>query len=326
LDHKLSTKVVSILLISSICLLGYVSMSTFGQPSSIPGKVSIDSRVQFKQNDNVSYWFGSDSYVDRLEIAPTYFEINTLTMTTSVSTGNVNVTLYDFDAGDGYLRWRADQDVATASVSFRLDGLRANILYDWFIDGNVVAHTVCDGVGGAQYTYSGPWSSHEFVVQKSDGPSVNIQASFEYTIDGNTVTFKDNSYGPITIWIWNFGDGAGSTKESPVHRYVSSGAYTVVLTVYDSASHSSSASVSIKIVLGPDNPIERDKEGWNIYLSEGVVVSIPAIGLLIVGMLLFTIGSYVPTRVVTPKGLKIIAALMMLAAAYFFIFIDNSWM
>ena len=325
-DTRIMAKLVSVFLVLSVCLLGYVTMSTFGQPIAMNGKVSIDSAVQFKQNDNVSYYFVSDSYVDRLEIAPTYFEINTLKMTTGVSTGNVNVTLYDIDPSDNYLKWRADQDVSTASVSFRLDGLNVNTRYDWLIDGNVVGHSVSDTNAFAEYTYSGPWSSHLFVVQESPGPFSILQASFEYVIDGNMVEFKDKSYGDVVTHVWNFGDGVGSTKQSPTHTFVSEGVYPVSLTVYDLKGADSKAQTNIKIALGPDNPFERDNEGWNVFITNDLTVSISAIGLLVFGSVMYVSAIILPVvPIITPKGRKIIGALMVIAGIYYFVFKDNSW-
>lgn len=170
MNQSLHTKLVSLILLVSICILGYVSMSTFGEPSAIPGKVSVDSRVQFKQNDNVSYYFGSDSYVDRLEISASYFEIDSLRMSTSVTTGNVNLTLWRFNPSDGYLRWTASEDVSYADVTFMVEGLLNETPYDWFVDGNSVAHTVSDSNGMIQCNYSGPWSSHEFEIQIAAEP------------------------------------------------------------------------------------------------------------------------------------------------------------
>lgn len=327
MDSKLSAKVVSLFLVLSVCLLGYVAMSSFGEPSLIPGKVGVDSRVQFKQNDNVSYWFGQDSYVDRLEIAPSYFKINSLKMTTSVSTGNVNVTLIDTDPGDGYLKWWADQDVVNAGVTFNLEGLLGGTVYDWFIDGRIVAHTASDSNNAIQYTFSGPWSSHEFIVQRSNAPASGLQASFEYTMDGNLLTFTDKSFGPVIQWIWNFGDDKGSTKQSPTHRYVASGKYVVSLTVYDDDSHSSKASVEIELELGPDFPVERTPGGWDVFISSDLTLSISAVGLLVGGSIMYVSALYIRYfPVITPKGRKVIGFLMVLAGLYFLIFLDNSWM
>ncbi len=45
------------------------------------------------------------------------------------------------------------------------------------------------------------------------------------------VTFTDESGGDITSWAWDFGDGATSTEQHPVHTYTYAGDFDVQLTV-----------------------------------------------------------------------------------------------
>ena len=45
------------------------------------------------------------------------------------------------------------------------------------------------------------------------------------------VAFKDLSGGKITSWKWEFGDGATSTEQNPIHAYPKSGEYTVTLSI-----------------------------------------------------------------------------------------------
>jgi len=45
-----------------------------------------------------------------------------------------------------------------------------------------------------------------------------------------TVKFTDQSLGQVTTWVWDFGDGKGSSEQSPVHTYWSGGEYNVILT------------------------------------------------------------------------------------------------
>ena len=53
-------------------------------------------------------------------------------------------------------------------------------------------------------------------------------AVFSHTQTGGTVSFSNAS--PLaTGWFWNFGDGATSTDENPVHTFNQSGTYTVCL-------------------------------------------------------------------------------------------------
>ncbi|OPX65548.1 MULTISPECIES: PKD domain-containing protein [unclassified Methanoregula] len=46
-----------------------------------------------------------------------------------------------------------------------------------------------------------------------------------------TVKFTDKSLGQVTQWQWDFGDGKGSSDQSPAHTYWSGGTYNVILTV-----------------------------------------------------------------------------------------------
>ena len=46
-----------------------------------------------------------------------------------------------------------------------------------------------------------------------------------------TVLFTDESIGTPTEWFWEFGDGANSSDQHPVHVYNRSGNYTVTLSI-----------------------------------------------------------------------------------------------
>ncbi len=46
-----------------------------------------------------------------------------------------------------------------------------------------------------------------------------------------TVQCFDESTGPITSWLWDFGDGVTSTQQHPIHVFSTAGSYTVRLTL-----------------------------------------------------------------------------------------------
>ena len=50
-------------------------------------------------------------------------------------------------------------------------------------------------------------------------------------MDRRLVAFKDESYGPIASWKWEFGDGKTSTDRHPIHQYDKPGEYIVTLYV-----------------------------------------------------------------------------------------------
>jgi hypothetical protein len=61
-----------------------------------------------------------------------------------------------------------------------------------------------------------------------------IEADWSFHIidmDRKLVAFKDESYGPITSWRWEFGDGKSSPDRHPIHQYDKPGEYVVTLYV-----------------------------------------------------------------------------------------------
>lgn len=63
-------------------------------------------------------------------------------------------------------------------------------------------------------------------------PALDPQWSF-MAIQGNRrkIAFEDQSYGNISSWYWDFGDGAHSTERHPVHAYDKDGHWVVTLTI-----------------------------------------------------------------------------------------------
>ena len=61
---------------------------------------------------------------------------------------------------------------------------------------------------------------------------VECDWTFHVVPDTRTVSFQDRSYGNITRWHWDFGDGTTSDEQNPVHTYARDFAhYVVTLTV-----------------------------------------------------------------------------------------------
>lgn len=63
-----------------------------------------------------------------------------------------------------------------------------------------------------------------------------------------TVDFTDLSFGEITSWGWEFGDGASSTVQNPSHTFNQPGEFTVRLTVTDGTGQTSEATATISVV------------------------------------------------------------------------------
>nr|WP_246611435.1 PKD domain-containing protein [Arthrospiribacter ruber] len=74
-----------------------------------------------------------------------------------------------------------------------------------------------------------------------------VIANFDYQLDiggGNIIVnqdiniledveFTDLSTGDVVIWNWDFGDGAVSSQQNPIHQYQEKGTYTIRLTTID---------------------------------------------------------------------------------------------
>ena len=50
-------------------------------------------------------------------------------------------------------------------------------------------------------------------------------------MDRRLVAFMDLSHGTITKWMWDFGDGATSTEQNPIHAFDSPGEKTIILII-----------------------------------------------------------------------------------------------
>lgn len=101
---------------------------------------------------------------------------------------------------------------------------------------------------------------------------------------GLDCTFTDTSSdtdGSITGWLWDFGDGATSTQQHPLHSYAAAGSYTVTLTVTDDSGLIDSSSqplivaepgttvpdvLEVRIIQSTDDAEERLDTGY-MYMN-----------------------------------------------------------
>jgi hypothetical protein len=59
-----------------------------------------------------------------------------------------------------------------------------------------------------------------------------IDANWAYKVvdmDRRLVAFSDQSVGKVNTWKWDFGDGATSSEQNPIHTYGKGGRFTVIL-------------------------------------------------------------------------------------------------
>lgn len=89
-------------------------------------------------------------------------------------------------------------------------------------------------------------------------------AQFNFVADQLTVQFNDQSVdydGQVVEWLWDFGDGSGSTDASPLHTYSTAGEYSVNLTVSDDdgAQNSTTQSINVSEDIDPSPPPVDEK-------------------------------------------------------------------
>lgn len=108
------------------------------------------------------------------------------------------------------------------------------------IDTTVFCPTVYDPVCGCDsVTYHNSCIAYYYhgITQWTHGPcgphADSCQAHFSYQLHGLTVYFDDQSTTTDSIvgWLWQFGDGNGSTQQNPVYTYTHPGTYVVCLTI-----------------------------------------------------------------------------------------------
>ncbi|MFN8560605.1 MAG: PKD domain-containing protein [Anaerolineae bacterium] len=77
--------------------------------------------------------------------------------------------------------------------------------------------------------------------------SAPVQANFAAQPNGLNVQFVNQSTGPVTTFLWEFGDGTTSAEQNPLHTYGAGGTYTVTLTVGDANGRTSSTSQQVSV-------------------------------------------------------------------------------
>ncbi len=112
-------------------------------------------------------------------------------------------------------------------------------------------------------------------------PEANFIANVTFAKAPLVVQFTDQSLGyPISSWTWDFGDGANSTEQNPVHTYTNYGIYNVSLTVTNAAGEDTIIKndfIQVIPMVGGDTGyylIHCNVEGAEVYFdqdSKGVI-------------------------------------------------------
>ena len=101
--------------------------------------------------------------------------------------------------------------------------------------------------------------------------SSQCQADFTYSAVNGTVSFTNTSSGSSLSSSWTFGDGNFSYQTNPSNTYMSTGNYTVCLTIYDSLSQCQSTHCDSIYVIA-DSTGGGCNVTSNAYASGGTII------------------------------------------------------
>ena len=117
------------------------------------------------------------------------------------------------------------------------------------------------------------------VYQFEAPPAIPVAAHFDYSVDGDRVTFDaSGSLGAVPTFQWDFGDGDGAQGPSPLHRYEANGSYTVTLTVTDLYGDSRQHSRELLIDHGAPSDITLSESAEGVLTVHLPAVVVPGIG------------------------------------------------
>jgi PKD repeat protein/C1A family cysteine protease len=123
-------------------------------------------------------------------------------------------------------------------------------------------YTVSLKIAGSGGTYRKSASRYIIVGGDPVPPVAEFSGSPRSGTAPLDVQFSDLSTGAPTSWSWDFGDGATSLEQNPLHRYMGAGTYTVTLSVRTAAGSSTKIRDSYITVLDlPPGPPVADFSG-----------------------------------------------------------------
>ncbi len=98
-----------------------------------------------------------------------------------------------------------------------------------------------------------------------------VSPSFKYYVVGFVINLKDSSFGNVTSYLWDFGDGSTSTDRNVSHQYDRPGTYKVTFTVV--GIDGKSYSINTQVEVGKGLPFTENRTALEIGLVIFVAVS-----------------------------------------------------
>ncbi len=121
--------------------------------------------------------------------------------------------------------------------------------------------------GYSDYSSIGEYSiSGNYPLGDNNQPPIS---NFEATILCGEAVFVNTSINTVDTYLWDFGDGATSTEQSPTHNYAADGTYTVSLTTTNGVGTDTNVKNDFVVVATPSLPT-----AMNIDVCNGISTSV----------------------------------------------------
>ncbi len=145
--------------------------------------------------------------------------------------------------------------------------IEQNPKHTYFVTGNYTVNLTVNDDNGTNSKIQ-EIIVHEALNKDKILPVANIASNVTSGYAPLSVLFTDLSQNAI-IWNWNFGDGATSTEQNPMHTYPAEGTYTVNLEV-SNANGTASKTVTITVY----NHINTESSGGGSIISGSIHSSV----------------------------------------------------
>jgi PKD repeat protein len=229
----------------------YLSINILPNASAAPSFASIANQVQFTANidaftNTYSWAFGDGTTSTALDPSHNYtqngvFEVILFTTNSCGTTEHRLFVTIQVTAPTAAIQASPNSTICIGTeVNFV--GLTPPdvLISDWLWNfGAGAAPAQAMGMGGHAVSYaSAGQKTVELTVSNFAGANtvtyaldVQAPASLDFQVLSNqlTVEITDQSVG-VSQYLWNFGDGASSTEQNPMHTYAINGTYTITLT------------------------------------------------------------------------------------------------
>ncbi len=211
-------------------------LQIFPNPTANPEDICEGSFSELQAYNADNYSWNNGAFTASITVGPSSSTIYSVTASTfGGCSGSANVFVNVFPVPEAYVTTQNDfcsQGIAWASVNASGGTFPYN--YFWSCSPNDTTYigqmtsgmysvTVTDA---ANCSYEVPFS-----ISDVPGPTAAFVPHPYEVLLGNSIDFFNNSFGNISLYFWDFGDGTFSSEMEPEHVFSALGEYSVLLVV-----------------------------------------------------------------------------------------------